>query len=198
MPAPPADLRDRVLPVVEDGGPWTRMHSAKNNPLFFGKTGSNRFDDPEGEYGVLYAAGDAFGAFLESFGRRPGRNVVSWEKLRMRPLALVRARQPLRLVDLTGPGLARIGATAAISTDDYREAQIWSRALHEHPEAPDGLRYRLKHDPSRIGAALFERVGETALEIQPHSALVAPDNRKLLAAILEEYHFGLVETPPRY
>lgn len=175
-----------------------RMHSEHYDPLFFGTTGSNRFDDPGGRYGVLFAAEDAFGAFLESFGRRPGRNVVSWEKLRMRSLALLRARQPLRLVDLTGAGLARIGATAAISTDDYQDAQAWSRALHEHPGGPDGLRYRLKHDPSRIGVAIFERVGRDALETWSHGSLVESGNRKLLATILQEYGFGLVGQPTGY
>ena len=38
------------------------------NPIFFGRTRQNRFDDPLGEFGVLYAAEDAYGAFAETFG----------------------------------------------------------------------------------------------------------------------------------
>jgi hypothetical protein len=166
------------------------MHDARHKPIFFGRTGRNRFDDPEGEYGVLYAAEDAFGAFLETFGRRPGRNLVSREKLTTRPLAGIEADRPLRLVDLTGPGLARIGATGAISTDARERAQAWSRALYLHPSAPEGLRYRLRHDPSRIGAAIFERAGE--LRAGSLGTLLAPGNQKLLAKILKEYRFGLV------
>ncbi len=194
LPPPPADLRDRELPITEEDGPWTRMHPVEHDPVFFGRTGLNRFDDPRGEYGVLYAAEDAFGAFIESFGRAPGRNVVSWEKLRSRPLSSIEAERLLRLVDLTGGGLARLGATAAIFTDDYAKAQEWSRALHDHPSGPDGLRYRLKHDPSRVGVAIFDRVG--ALRARPLGTMIAPEHKKLLAAILKEYGFGLVGGPP--
>ena len=62
---------------MEEGGPWKRMHPVEHDPEFFGRTGLNRFDYLRGECGVLYAAEDAFGAFIESFGRTPGRNVVS-------------------------------------------------------------------------------------------------------------------------
>jgi hypothetical protein len=193
-PPPPADLRNRELPITEEGGPWVRMHPVEHDPVFFGGTGLNRFDDPRGEYGVLYAAEDAFGAFIESFGRAPGRNVVSWEKLRSRPLSSKEAERLLRLVDLTGGCLARLGATAGIFTDNYEKAQEWSRALHDHPSRPDGLRYRLKHDPSRVGVAIFDRVG--ALRERPLGTMIAPEHEKLLAAILKEYGFGLVGSPP--
>ena len=157
---PPEDLDERELTIVEERGPWMRMHRVDLDPIFFGKSGDGRFDDPEGEYGVLYAAEDAFGAFVESFGRAPGRNIVSWQSLRDRPLSrmgMAATGASLRLVDLTGTGLARIGATADLTSGFYRAAQRWSRTLHEHPSEPDGLLYRLKHDPSRKGVAIFER-----------------------------------------
>jgi hypothetical protein len=80
------------------------MHPVEQDLVFFGRTGLNRLDDPRGEYGLLYAAEDAFGAFIESFGRAPGRNVVSWEKLRSRPLSSIEAERLVRLVDLRGGG----------------------------------------------------------------------------------------------
>jgi hypothetical protein len=52
---PPHDLNERELPIVRLEGPWLRLHAAGREPVFFGRTGLNRFDDPEGEYGVLYA-----------------------------------------------------------------------------------------------------------------------------------------------
>ena len=36
-------------------------------------------------------------------------------------------------------------------------AQRWSRALWEHPQQPDGIIYRSRHDPSKVCAALFDR-----------------------------------------
>jgi hypothetical protein len=110
------------------------------------------------------------------------------------PDGAIEAKRLLRLVDLAGGGLARLGATAAIFTDDYAKAQEWSRALHDHPSGPDGLRYRLKHDPSRVGVAIFDRVG--ALRARPLGTMIAPEHNKRLAAILKEYGFGLVGGPP--
>lgn len=194
---PPQDLADRELPVVEGRGPWMRMHRAQYDPVFFGTSGEGRFDDPEGEYGVLYTAEDAFGAFIESFGRAPGRNIVSWQSLRDRPLShigVAETEASLRLVDLTGAGLAQIGATADLTSGFYRAAQRWSRALHEHPNEPDGLLYRLKHDPSRTGVAIFER-SKGILEAEFFGTLVSPAHTKLLGTILDEYGFGFVGVP---
>lgn len=173
-----------------------RMHRVQYDPIFFGTSGGGRFDDPEDEYGVLYTAEDSFGAFIESFGRAPGRNIVSWQSLRDRPLSCIGVTETeasLRLVDLTGAGLAQIGATADLTSGFYQAAQRWSRALHEHPSEPDGLLYRLKHDPSRKGVAIFERAG--VLEAEFFGTLIAPERAKLLSAILEEYEFGLVGGP---
>ncbi|MBA2713353.1 MAG: hypothetical protein H0U55_07350 [Rubrobacteraceae bacterium] len=69
---PPRDLNERELPIVSLEGPWLRLHAAGREPGYFGRTSLNRFDDPEGEFGVLYSAEDAFGAFIEVYGRDPG------------------------------------------------------------------------------------------------------------------------------
>ena len=65
---PPADLYRRRLPLVRLAGPWARIHRKEHDPLFFGATGRNRFDDPLGRFGVLYAAQEPAGAFIEVFG----------------------------------------------------------------------------------------------------------------------------------
>lgn len=107
-PLPPSDLANRRLTIVRLAGPWVRIHLTVHDPLFFGRTGSNRFDDPLRRYGVLYAAERGEGAFIETFGRSPGVNVVSRSQLADRSIALIEAARPLRFVDLTGPGLAHI------------------------------------------------------------------------------------------
>jgi hypothetical protein len=161
-------------------------------PLFFGRTGGNRFDAPAGEYGVLYTAADAHIAFIEAFGRNPKVNVVSLTELGARPLTRVVAGRPLRLVDLTGPGLARIDADARLPTGSYDLAHRWSLALHEHPEQPDGLLYRSRFDPSRLCAAIFERAAD-ALSTEPLGSLADAANATLLADILSTYEFGLID-----
>ena len=42
--------------------------------------------------------------------------------------------------------------------------------------------------------AIFDRVG--ALRARPLGTMIAPEHKKLLAAILKEYGFGLVGGPP--
>jgi hypothetical protein len=64
---------------------------------------------------VLYAAETLEGAFIETFGRNPGVNVVRETQLAARSLALIEAARPLKLVDLTGPGLAQNGMTRPAS-----------------------------------------------------------------------------------
>ena len=76
MGPPPHDLDERELPIARLEGPWFRLHAAGRDPVFFGRTGLNRFDDPEGEFGVLYMAEDSFEAFIEVYGWDPGLNLV--------------------------------------------------------------------------------------------------------------------------
>ena len=190
---PPPDLPERELPLAILEKPWLRLHAARRDPVFFGKTGANRFDDPRKEFGILYAAEDAFGAFIEVYGRDPGINLVSERDLRKRTLSELVVGRELELVDLTGAGAAQIGATGGISTDPHELVQPWSRALYEHPSSPDGIYYRLKHDLDRKGVAVFDRIGVVgAVRAASRGSLMEPDNRDLLGEILKEYKFGLI------
>ena len=111
-------------------------------------------------------------------------------ELALRGVARITATRKLRLVDLRGEGLARIGADAALTTGpDYELAHRWAHALHDHPTAPDGIAYRARHDPARTRAALFDRVrGE--LHARRPGAVDADAAR--LAGLFERYDFGLI------
>lgn len=194
-PEPPADLDRRPLPLLTAPGPWVRLHRLDRDPVFFGRTGLNRFDAPAGEYGVLYAAGDVHGAFVETFGRTGGERLVSAADLRLRGLARIAARRPLRLVDLAGPGLARLGADGRLATGDYRVAGRWALALWRHPELPDGLRYRCRHDPSRHAVALFDRAAD-AVRAEPAGSLGDAAQAAVLGDVLATYGFGLLDEAP--
>ncbi len=193
-PAPPRDLADRPLPLRTWQSPWLRIHRAVRPPLHFGRSGDNRFDDAAAEFGVLYLGADFEGAFVETFGRvvADAPRLVSARALGDRLLTPIDFDPPLRLVDLSGPGLGRLGADARLCAGDYRAAQRWSRALWAHPEAPDGLLYRSRHDPSRLCAAVFERAAGRARP-RPGVSLVALDLRLHLAATLDLYGLGLVD-----
>lgn len=178
--------------MVEERGPWWRVYRSGHEPLFFGRTGDNRFDAPRGEYGVLYAGGDAHCAFIETFGRQTGENLVGRTELEARGLAEIGAERPLGLVDLTGPGLARIGADGRLLAGEHATSWRWSLALWSHPSRPCGIRYRARHDPSRFAVALFDRASD-ALRGRTHGHLMEPRNRSLLADMLDTYGFGFRE-----
>ena len=171
---------------------WFRVHRAIHEPIHFGRSRANRFDAPAGEFGVLYVSGDAHGAFIETFGHATGTLSVSEAELRARELSLVRASRELRLVDLRGEGLARMGADSQLTGGtDYGLAQRWALAIHEHRRRPDGILYRARHDPARTSVALFERV-RPMVKATPRGSLLAAKNVRMLGEILETYRFGIV------
>lgn len=191
---PPPDLNERSLPLAEGGlcaGPWYRMYRSGYDPVYFGRSRGARFDDPEGEYGVLYAASDEFGAFIESFGRKPGKRRFFVSQLASRRLAVLGSRRELKLVDLRGGGLARLGATGEVTSGGYGLSQAWSRVLHEHPEEPDGIAYRLKHDPDRHGVALFERMAEDF--IREREGVALENDMSFRSELRRIYDFRIVE-----
>ena len=189
-PLPPADLASRDLPIeaVPAGATLVRIHQTGLGSLHFGTTGGNRFDDPGGGYGVCYAARTLTGAFAETCLRRVGASLVSLAGLAVRSATELRVTSGLRLVALHGPGLARLGATAAVSSGTYNLSQPWSRALHQHPNAPDGILYRSNHDNGEFCAALFDRC-RGRLEEGASRGLTA--DRAALAALLDRYGVGL-------
>jgi len=96
----------------------------------------------------------------------------------------------MRLVDLTGPGLARIGATNELNAGAHSVGPQWSRALWSHPSRPDGLLYRARYDPSCLSIALFQRVRRHVVA-RPLGGVLSPENRMLLGQLLDRYAFSV-------
>ena len=193
-PLPTPALDERPLPIRRADQTWYRFHAAHLGPIFFGKTGYGRFDAPEQEFGALYVGADAHCAFIETFGHdHPGSaRMITTTALRARSLVRVRFARPLMLVDLTAEGLAQIGADMRICVGDYRTAQWWTRGLWAHPEQPDGIYYRSRHDSSRYCAAIFDRPDLLDPTVSaPCSTTHAL--RRLLADLFDTYRFGLID-----
>jgi hypothetical protein len=190
-PEPPADLNQRSLPILSTRAEWFRIHQSRYTALFFGRTRRYRFDAPASEFGVLYAGSDEQCAFVETFGHSLDIRVVTMDELRQRELSQLTTNRPLRLVDFTGSGLARLGTDNRLCTGDYHLAQRWALALWRHPDQPDGLKYRSRLDPARQCVALFDRAHDaiTASSLGP---LADPRHRSLLASLLDTYGIGLV------
>src|SRR3990172_6976395 len=143
---PPDDLAGRDLVVVEWSSPLYRDHRTDRNAIFFGRTRENRFDDPLEEFGVLYAVDDVHGAFAETFGDVPA---VSVNSLTVSGYSTLRLERPVRLADLRGNGLFRLGADMRLCAGEHTDAQQWSRAIWSHPAHVDGLCYPARHDASK-------------------------------------------------
>lgn len=190
-PLPPPDFASRDLPVEEipNGARLIRIHRRDLDPLFFGSTGSNRFDDPTTSYGVCYLATTLEGAFAETCLRSVGARFVAMSFLEARSFSEVKVTAPLRLVSLHGPGLAQIGATGAVTSGPHAVAQRWSQAIHDHPRAPDGIAYRSNHDNGEICVALFEHVSAHLEPVVPPQPMT--QDRDRLAKLLARYKVGL-------
>jgi hypothetical protein len=114
---PPADLNTRKLPIVEKGGRLFRISNAargQSGVIFFGKNKTERFDDPEGSYGVSYLGEDEFAAFIEVFGQAK-QLLIDVDFIYERAISSLRPRRVLRLVDITGHGAAWISAAGEVT-----------------------------------------------------------------------------------
>ena len=171
-----------------------RTHGLNRNPIFFGNSGLHRFDSPDRSYKVFYAGRDAYCAFIETFGRAAGTRVITTSALRAHALAVLKAKRPLRLLDLTQPAaLVGIGADSNLFSGAHAQSQIWSRALHDHPLRADGLLYPSRLDPARTAIVLFGDRGITMTELSRNSWYDTGPTRLLLAEIMEHYGMELIE-----
>jgi len=202
-PEPPSDFHRVTLPIITHGGSLFRTHPHTAPAFYFGRTGRNRFDDPLGQYSVLYAARDVFGAFIETFGQETGVRSVGVGDLKNRRLTEFYPASPLRLVDLVSPGcLARMPAGSRLFAGSRAVAQRWSRAIYEHPyEHPDlpvhGVLYPARHNHTRCAVAIFDRDSIVRrLEVTRSVSWYSDEEeqRSNLAAVLNLYGFSLVET----
>lgn len=190
--SPPSDLYSRKLPTIIKESPWFRIHKTQHSGLYFGKSKSYRFDDPQQQYGVMYAAVAPHGAFIETFGNQTGIRIISMSELAIRSISELICQQSLKLVDITGEGLAQIGADARLANGDHQLAPRWARQFWSHPENVDGIYYRARHDASQFCAAIFDRE-KSVFKIAKTQRC---DSRKfsyVLADILAKYNFGLVD-----
>ena len=172
---PPDDLASLPLPIQElpSGAGFSRIHRTSHTPIFFspgrGKPPAGRFDSASGAFGVLYGAETFAGAFIETVLRNPARRLIGMGEIESRSLAVIGTGRTTSLVDLRGDGLQKLGLDAAIFTGPYEICGRWADALFQHPERPDGILYRSRHDPGQTCIAWFER---TDLGLTPGSASV--------------------------
>lgn len=197
-PLPHAELAAQhpLIFAVPAGGVLYRHHQKVNDPVYFGKKGDYRFDDPDcptpGCFGVLYAGADPECCLLESCGTTTGVPAVSGAYLDARAIARLELTDSLRFIDLVDDGgLASIGADGRLATGSYTVAQQWSAELRKHPCKPDGIRYRSRHAPERIAYAIYERP-PSSFSVTSMGSFTDPANEALFKRVLKSYNFALI------
>jgi hypothetical protein len=175
QPYPPADLDSRTpkLLTLPAGSIAHRFFNQGYDPIFFDPGQGGRLNAPDGTYGVLYAAATANGAFAETFLRHPGRRQIPDDLLKRKAYAGLRVRRDLKLIRLSGTGLAPLGATAEVTHGGlpYSLPQAWSKSLHSHPCVADGIAYTARHDETELCYAIFERSRRGVVEAERRTNL---------------------------
>lgn len=166
-----------------------RFHTAAFDPIHYDRTTGGRLNAPGGEYGVIYTALSAHGAFAESFLRQPGRTLLPSRIMSIKAYAELQVLSPMRCLCVYGPGLAILGATAEItaSSPPYDMPQAWSKAIHEGYPDIDAIAYMSRHDNLETCLAIFDRAG--------HKVAVAAQQLDLdcdwFYDLMNRYHVGL-------
>lgn len=143
-----------------------RISRHETGEPYFGRSGLNRFDDPRHyrnaarRYGTCYFGLSLACAFAETVLHdrvaRHGRFDVPLIELARHVLRF--SGRSLRLADMTGVHLKRLGADGSLSTImPYQIPQAWSLAIHQHPASVDGFLYMSRHLNNERAVVVFQR-----------------------------------------
>lgn len=147
--------------------PLYRSHSTTHTAEYFNHTRKGyRFSAPNGEYGILYSAIDMEagngmeGAFVEGLvydALLQRARTFARTKLAEKQLSICTMSGPLRLLDLTGRGLAQIGRDNKLTVGSLRGTNRFGLQVFNHPAALDGILYPSRHNIDLRSVALFNR-----------------------------------------
>lgn len=196
-PAPPKNLHQKQLPTATLGAGRVlyRIQDVRyKTPVYFGRDQKWRFDAPHGSYGVCYLSESKAGAFVETIARHKlTGDSISTGQLKSLAIYRFELRASLVVVELHGSALLALGADASISSShDYTTPQRWSSALHSHPALVDGIRYRARHDNSKMSVALFDRCASPAPWSFRNLGSIFK-NAEFLAQMIKTYDLDLIE-----
>lgn len=144
--------------------------SYRGSALYFGKDGTNRYDDPSRSYGVLYLGFELPTALMESvfhkhqWHKRTRRTITRTEVDR-RMVRAIGVIDDLRLADLTAPGVmaSQFGLSLSqLASRRYVHTRRISTTVHAMVDASgkprfDGLLYPSRNNHPAACVALFDR-----------------------------------------
>jgi RES domain len=178
LPLPPPSFDRR--PLIELWlDPIVRVHHSRFGPAEFnpGRGPGGRFDplhDRNGEVvPTLYGASTLSGAISESIFRKVpvrGERTLAADTLMPLQASTLQASRALRLIDLRGFGLQRLGVSRRelidSDADSYPGTRAWAAALYGAVENADGMIWMARqHDLSAAVLLFGTRVGQSELEI---------------------------------
>lgn len=142
-----------------------RVGRHRSGEPHFGKHAANRFDDPRKGFGTCYCGQQLDTAIAETVLHdevpEKGQFKIRQEDIEARYLVTFAAGEDngmLRLADLTGSHLKRLGGDNGLSADHpYDVSQQWGAAVHAHPENVDGFLYVSKQLNNKKAAVVFDR-----------------------------------------
>nr|WP_285427208.1 RES family NAD+ phosphorylase [Rahnella sp. CG8] len=146
----------------------------RGSPLYYGRDGTNRYDDPAKTYGVLYLGRDLPTALMESMFHKhqwlaATKRSVALKEVRSRLVRAVGVDEELRLADLTAPNVMAgyFGLNLEqLSSRNYTHTQGVSARVHKlsggDDDAPlfDGVLYPSRNNYPSASIALFDRARE--------------------------------------
>jgi hypothetical protein len=145
----------------------------RDTVLHFGCDGTNRYDAPGRDYGVLYLGLDLTTALMESVFHkhhwdRDRRRSIALSELQSRLVRVVGALEDLRLADLTAEGVmaGHFGLNLEqLASRDYTHtqqasAQVFAMTGPDDLPVFDGVLYPSRNNYPGRAVALFDRAGE--------------------------------------
>lgn len=180
VPDPPANIRPR-LTTWSRGRVFHRIHPLRYNPTEFlsaaRATVNGRFHFFERADGtvvpVLYGAENVDAAVAEVLFRnvplRDAEKLISLRNLRDLGISVVTPKRDLKLVELFGHGLRRLGLMAdeltSTVTAEYPHTVQWAQRLHDAAPGADGLVWMSRQFNAAQALLLFgDRVDSTELD----------------------------------
>lgn len=171
------------------GETCVRIHRSIHDPRWFNRDAAGyRFNAPNGVFGVCYLGLSFEVALAETLPRNPESRLLAREDLAVRSVSTGRLARAITLVQLHGPGLARLRITAELLHGPHEACRQLALELWGHRRLVDGIAYRSRFDNDEICVALFDRAAD-ALAFHSTEELLADERR--LGRTLDRYRVGL-------
>lgn len=176
----------------------------RNAPLYYGRDGTNRYDAPGRDYGVLYLGRDLPTALMESVFHqhrwdRNAKRSIALAEVQRRLVRAVGVLEGLRLADLTAEGVMAgyFGLNLEqLAGRGYTHTQQVSGQVHAmqgEEDGPlfDGVLYPSRNNYPAPSIALFERAKEKVVVVED---IELPDHVDW-PAFVERYRIGVEPDP---